>query len=203
MWLLWLLCSDHLDLLQFALMSTSASGPLCPQISVRARRMVPDSASFASAALLRAAMKMRRTKKTPAFFSCHVCTEEPEKKNNHHISHQCRIIGSQMLHTSGCSTDHIHVGAEVSTAAGTGLTLLSRTRLRVVPVSSSRVSAAAAFKVSGSRRPRHPAESPLRQKTVKGTEEWTARCKTAGGEHTAVLSSGPGLDFRNACKGPF
>lgn len=71
------------------------------------------------------------------------------------------------------------------------LTLLSTTRLCVGPLSSSRVSAAAAFKVSGSRRPRHPAESPLRQKTVKGTEEWTARWKTAEDQ------TGSGPDLRN------
>lgn len=60
----------------------------------------------------------------------------------------------------------------------TRLTLFSRTRLPVRLVSSSRVSAVASFKVSGSRRPRHPAESPLRQKTVKGTEEWRTRWDT-------------------------
>lgn len=73
------------------------------------------------------------------------------------------------------------------TGTRTGLTLLSRTRLRVGAGSWSRVSAAVALRVSGSRRPRQPAESPLRQKTVKGTEEWTARWKTAEDEHTAVL----------------
>lgn len=58
------------------------------------------------------------------------------------------------------------------------LTLFSRTRLPVGPVSSSRVSAVGPFRVSGSIRPRHPAERPLREKTVKGTEEWRTRWDT-------------------------
>lgn len=58
------------------------------------------------------------------------------------------------------------------------LTLLSSTRPRLELPSSSRVSAAGPLRVSGSRRPRQPADSPLRQNTVKGREVWRARCNT-------------------------
>lgn len=55
------------------------------------------------------------------------------------------------------------------------LTLLSSTRLWAGLPSSSKVSGAGLLRVSGSRRPRQPAERPPRQKTVKGMEVWRAR----------------------------
>lgn len=63
-------------------------------------------------------------------------------------------------------------------------TLLSSTRLWAGLPSSSRVSAAGPSRVSGSRRPRQPADRPLRQKTVKGMEVWRARCNTHTHTHT-------------------
>lgn len=194
-----LLCCDHLDAhqLQFALISTAIRWSVITSDFSQSQEDCPtDGASFASVMLLQPAMKMRM-KKTPAFFNCRVCTEEPERTKQPTTS-TVSLVSSDLL----CST-HLdrHISAGVITSSGSGsrtririwiwtwtcLTLLSKTRLCVGPLSSSRVSAAAAFKVSGSRRPRHPAESPLRQKTVKGTEEWTARWKTANNEHSAVL----------------
>lgn len=72
------------------------------------------------------------------------------------------------------------------------VTSLSSTRLRVGLPSSSRVSAAGALRVSGSRRPRPPAVRPLRQNTVKGMEAWTVRCNT----HTNHQVSQSGFSYR-------
>lgn len=58
------------------------------------------------------------------------------------------------------------------------LTLLSSTRPSPGLPSSSSVSAAGLFRVSGSRRPKQAADRPLRQNTVKGMEVWRARCDT-------------------------
>lgn len=191
-----LLCCDHLDAdqLKFALISTSILWSVITSDFSQSQEDCPtDGASFASVTLLQPAMKMRRMKKTPVFFNCHVCTEEPERTKQPTTS-IISLVSSGLL----CSK-HLdrYISVEVITSSSsvsrtriwtwTCLTLLSRTRLCVGPLSSSRVSAEAAFKVSGSRRPRHPAESPLRQKMVKGTEEWTARWKTANNEHSAVL----------------
>lgn len=56
--------------------------------------------------------------------------------------------------------------------------MLSSTRPSPGLPSSSSVSAAGLFRVSGSRRPKQAADRPLRQNTVKGMEVWRARCDT-------------------------
>lgn len=62
--------------------------------------------------------------------------------------------------------------------------MLSSTRLLQPELpSSSRVSAGGLWRVSGSRRPRQPADRPLRQNTVKGMDMWRARCNTPEHRH--------------------